>query len=331
MNKKQAAAIKGLIAPCSSEHPLTVLDVGASGGVQNRWDLFAKYLRVIGVEPDAKAHAELVKGAGPRDVFLNVALSKGIGTNVLHITRKQECSSFYHPNEKLLGHFHEAERFSVESKTTVSCSTLDAEFEKHKLGRVDFLKIDVQGSERDILLGGQEVVSSAFGVEVEVEFQPLYEGQPLFSDVDKVLREQGFELFDIARHFWRRTIGGRKGSYRGQLMWGDALYLRSLGSFMSALKEMETNEERVAILAKAIAICLLYGYPDYAKELVSAVRQDITEDVYKHLDKEVDQYISAMAWAPEIRGKTRVSIMLNRILEVMAFNGLNADDPRLGN
>ena len=60
---------------------------------------------------------------------------------------------------------------------------------------VDYLKIDVQGAELDILHGSTRRLARAVVVHTEVEFAPLYSEQPLFSDVDKALREAGYGLF----------------------------------------------------------------------------------------------------------------------------------------
>jgi FkbM family methyltransferase len=330
MNRKKIAAIKALLGSCPHDS-LTLLDVGASGGIQRRWLVIEEFLRVIGVEPDPAAHAELVRQNKDNDTYLDVALSKQIETRVLYIANKQECSSLYQPNSTLLGRFHEFERFGIKATTSIACSTLDAEFERRKLGRVDFIKLDVQGSEYDIVQGGQKVLATAFGVETEAEFQPLYKGQPLFADIDRQLRAQGFELFDLARHFWRRTIGGTRGSYRGQLIWGDALYLRSVNSFKAGVTSAQSTEERHAMLMHAISICLLYGYPDYAREVVGALQSEYAKEVIAFVNKQIDNYLSSSFWLPQMRGQARLSGILQQLLKFFSQNAFNADDPGLGN
>jgi hypothetical protein len=80
-------------------------------------------------------------------------------------------------------------------------------------------------------------------LEVEVQFNPLYQGVPLFGDVDRLLRGQGFSLWrlknlshyglseytltltteeEINYDYFTKRFRGRN----GQLFWGDAFYVR---------------------------------------------------------------------------------------------------------
>ncbi|EEU9512535.1 FkbM family methyltransferase, partial [Escherichia coli] len=47
---------------------------------------------------------------------------------------------------------------------------------------VDLLKIDTQGSELNILVGGEQVLNNTLCIQLEVSFIPLYEGQPSFGE-----------------------------------------------------------------------------------------------------------------------------------------------------
>ena len=54
------------------------------------------------------------------------------------------------------------------------------------------LKVDVQGFEDKVIAGGEDVVARAKIIIIEVSFQPLYEGGPLFDDIYRLLKERGF-------------------------------------------------------------------------------------------------------------------------------------------
>jgi FkbM family methyltransferase len=54
------------------------------------------------------------------------------------------------------------------------------------------LKLDVQGFEDKVIAGGEDVVARAKIIIIEVSFQSLYEGGPLFDDMYQLLKEHGF-------------------------------------------------------------------------------------------------------------------------------------------
>lgn len=67
-------------------------------------------------------------------------------------------------------------------------------------------------------------------VQVEVEFLELYEGQPLFADVDSYLRGQGFVFHTFwgisSRCFKPMVLGDDVNRGANQFLWSDAVYVR---------------------------------------------------------------------------------------------------------
>lgn len=125
----------------------------------------------------------------------------------------------------------------------IDVTTLDSWLVEAGDGPVDFIKLDVQGAELDVLKGGEECLQQVRGLEIEVEFNPIYYGQPLFGDVDRFLRRCGFVLWRLSNlvHY---TDGRDKVTLpatdkfhydsqpvvvqglAGQLFWGHAYYVR---------------------------------------------------------------------------------------------------------
>ena len=77
---------------------------------------------------------------------------------------------------------------------TVDCVTLDHWAEGRNLARPTLLKIDVQGSEMQVLAGAADLLASLDYVYAEVSFIELYVGQVLATDIIAFLLEHGFEL-----------------------------------------------------------------------------------------------------------------------------------------
>jgi FkbM family methyltransferase len=96
--------------------------------------------------------------------------------------------------------------------TTCEVRTLDDYVRERSLGRVDFIKMDVEGYEREVLLGGRALLSGEDApiVAFEVNVQCLESRKLPGEAVQRVLLDCGFD------HFWavgpRRELFKLKGS-----------------------------------------------------------------------------------------------------------------------
>jgi hypothetical protein len=61
-----------------------------------------------------------------------------------------------------------------------------------EIERLDFLKMDIQGGELAVLKNGQVKLADAVAAQLEVSFVTLYEGQPVFGEIDLEFRRMGF-------------------------------------------------------------------------------------------------------------------------------------------
>ncbi len=83
---------------------------------------------------------------------------------------------------------------------------------------VDLLKLDLQGYELEALKGCGSLLDRIKIITTEVEFAMLYDGQPLFGDIDVFLRTHGFRLLNLYELYSHPD---------GQLTAGDAVYLNT--------------------------------------------------------------------------------------------------------
>jgi FkbM family methyltransferase len=263
------------------QHPLVLVDVGARGGLRGNWTPARRHLRLIGFEPDKSEFSHLISHTDPQgdlSTFFDVALHDRRGSLQLHVARDRGLSSIFEPNREFLDSFPDANRFDTAETQQVEADTLDNLLLSRKLDDVDFVKADTQGSELFVLQGASRVLeSSVVGVEVEVEFAPIYRNQPLFADVDGFLRGLGYHLFDLRPCFWKRSVGRGVGGPHGQIIWADALYLRSLPALQRVVASVDPALQKSKLL-KALSISLLYGYYDYALEMAVQARDVLTPD-----------------------------------------------------
>ncbi len=297
--------------------PIILIDIGASGGLQNHWKKLANYLSVIGFEPDHRSFSDLgaLKNPGEKSrAYLSTALYKEKTNIPFYFTRKKEVSSIFKPNRALLNSFPNPERFDIMENTFLSADTLDAQCSAHAIGDVDFIKIDTQGSELFILQGADNILNTTvFGLEVEVEFVPLYEKQPLFAEVDSYVRGFGFQLFDLKQRYWKRTTGNKLAQLKGQITYADALYLKELDSFGKILEPLAEDEIKKSKILRAILICVyVYGYLDYAVELFKKYERFFEAKEREILMKELTE---AHRFSPKInyyKARQKISITLKK-------------------
>jgi FkbM family methyltransferase len=249
--------------------PLVLVDVGARGGLRSHWSPAKRHLRSIGFEPDKREYQRLVadtRGNG-RLTFFDKALHNRREQIQLRITRDPGLTSIFEPNRGWLDAFPEAERFDVVDVQQVDACPLDDLLAAEHIDDIDFLKVDTQGSERYVIEGAAHALAaSGVGVEVEVEFAPLYTGQPLFADVDTTLRGLGYSLFDLRPCYWKRSAGRTLGGPNGQIVWADALYLKNIVELKRNLEPLDPEARKSKIL-RAMSVSLLYGYWDYAMQI----------------------------------------------------------------
>lgn len=170
----------------------SVVDIGASpvdGEPPYGKMLDMGLCSVVGFEPHSEALEVLQETKGPRETYLPYALGDG-GDHTLHLCEAPGMTSLLEPDEHVLRHFNRFTQLgTVIGKETLRTRRLDTVDE---IAHIDFLKMDVQGSELSILRHGRKKLSEAVAVLTEVSLIPLYKNQPLFWEVDKELREQGF-------------------------------------------------------------------------------------------------------------------------------------------
>ena len=240
-------------------------DVGARWGIEKPWIFFRDIISLISFEPDKEEYESLIKKMDSKDMAYPYALSNKNRNMSLNLTKSRGCSSLYKPNYEFLKNYSDADRFQIESTVTVETTSIDDLYNDKVFSNIDFIKIDVQGAELDILKGGEKFLhENILGIQVEVEFQPMYENQPLFSDVDSFIRKHlGLQIQDLRKTYWKYPEGINIGANKGQMIFGDALYFRSPQEIVSWCSNFN-KDEASSKLQMACFMGIVYGYLDYS-------------------------------------------------------------------
>jgi FkbM family methyltransferase len=317
------------------QFPLVLVDVGARGGLRPNWASAKRHLRLIGFEPDAREHRRLLERADaePTTTYFGVALHNQRGPMRLNVARDAGLTSIFEPNRPFLDAFPEAGRFDTVASAEVEADTLDHVLAAHDVANIDFIKADTQGSELFVLEGARQALASlVLGVEVEVEFASIYKQQPLFADVDRFLRDLGFALFDLRPCCWKRAAGQAVGGPRGQIIWADALYLKTPSALDASLASAAPEAAKSKVL-KAISIAVLYGYYDFALELCASAAHRITPEDRAVIERRLRSVARPGDALPNFPGRRLFAAGFHRLWKMCrpAATGWSISDPELGN
>lgn len=214
---------------------MTAVDIGAML-VEGHTDPMARLgqrglLRVIGFEPQS-AECEKLNALGqPGRRYLPYAIGDG-ERRKFYITNTGMTSSLLRPNLEIARHFNNlAELMQVVAIPEVDTIRLDDVPEICDVG-CDLLKLDTQGSEAEILAHASKTLDQCLIIQSEVEFVPLYEDQPLFADVDQLLRRRGFMFHRFlglaGRTYKPLMINNDPNIALSQTLWSDAVYVPDL-------------------------------------------------------------------------------------------------------
>ncbi len=281
--------------------PLVIVDVGARKGFEKHWGHYGDQIKLIGFEPNKDSYKECVeRKSNSQTTYYPYALDRHKGKKDFYVTSYSSASSFFRPNMTMAKKFGIDDELSVVKSVQVDTINFDSFQKIYGLENVDFIKLDTEGSELDILKGSENALkSSVLGLSIEVRFIEILNNQPLFSDIDRYLKSLGFFLYDLDLNRLTRNVLGKQKYEFGQLHFAQALYLREAVDEIVASDVVEDTKkiwDETKIL-KMASIMELFYLPDCAIELLQK-----SVDVGFINEKRSNLLIDLLV--PDIDGKT---------------------------
>lgn len=270
-----------------SGEPIVILDVGARWGMNAEWAVLGDQMRVYCFEPDEAECARLAAEAASQVTYIPTALGRQTGKATLYESKLAASTSLYKTRMEFFGRLVNRDNGAVVAEHLVAVKSLDDIMAEQGIPYVDFIKVDAEGAELDILQGGEGIVRSAslLGILSEIRLHEEINGSPPFASLDAFVRERGFRLYNIhvtrqsrmalpypQLHDYRTPTGERFFAYteHGQVQDGDALYFRDL--FMMA------NVPPLRLL-KLCVLLEIYCLGDCAAELIVANKNHLKASV----------------------------------------------------
>jgi FkbM family methyltransferase len=177
------------------------IDVGAHHGEKTLYPAALRPWRTVyAFEPNWDAVGRIVRRRR-NFVVLPFAIDVTDGMATFHVTELEDCSSLLEVVEEERRQWIRGEQLAVREQRTVHTMRLDTFLAQMGIERVDFLKIDAQGNDLNVLRSAGARIESVRRVEVEVTVSPHrpYSGQPGKGEVVEFMTANGFSMVDARR------------------------------------------------------------------------------------------------------------------------------------
>jgi Methyltransferase FkbM domain len=275
---------------CSSgafaRDPLSLVDVGCAGGIDDCWRAFGLQLHAVGIDAMNEECARLRgREDNPHVKYISALLTASPGDPSSPV-RPESVPPPGNPWGRLSTAMavdlrraqprsrEETLRDNEWTLQDLSNRQLSVEelISSEHINDLDFLKIDIDGPDYEVLVGFAPHLDRfpVLGVKAEVNFFGTAEdGTNTFHSTDRFLRRRGFELFALSTRKYSSAAIPAPFEYAalgpttfGRVFQGDAVYFRD-----PAAKSGATDLDPAKLL-KLSCMFELFGLPDCAAELL---------------------------------------------------------------
>ena len=253
---------------------LRIADVGSSGLPPEEFFPIFEKTNFHCFDPDSRAKKSLFSNI----IFHSKGLFSSDDEKKIFLTKMPDASSLHKPNKNFLDKFMNANASDIVKEENIKLTTLDAVFNENE--KLDFLKVDVEGADLEVIRGGEKSLSDCLGIKIEVQYKERNIGSPLFSEIDDYLKKSYF-LLELKNSSWLKTKTYFINS-NPEIVWGDAYYLRNEESFLNSYLQKKPHERNRFLLNYIIVGCLLGAHDHLVYFLNNYFEQLDISETEKH-------------------------------------------------
>ena len=186
-----------------------VLDIGANEGQFAKKIIQYGYNKeILSFEPIKSVHKQLLINSKKYQnwkIYKSCAFGKSTSTKKINISKNTVSSSFLKINKIHLDIEPNAEFVGKENVKLLSLNNFlnKKKFRSKKI----FIKIDTQGYEKNIILGGNKVLNKVTGIMIETAISKVYKSEAIYLDMIKLMKKFGFKIWSIERGFTNKKTG----------------------------------------------------------------------------------------------------------------------------
>lgn len=277
---KDARFTKWAVARGVLREPFVVVDAGVQGGEHRRWELLGDHLHVYGFDAIQESVDELARRARPNRRYHCMALGGTDG----------EIEFFFNPADTFSSSLYRTGDAGRQQRR-IPLRTLDGLLAEGTIAQPDFLKMDVEGYEKHVLLGARTLLGGGvLAVESETSFSvsPEYP-QPHLCTLQSMLLEHGMLVSDLSynrlpREAFQRALQG-SGRPRIHDQWSTGAVCTLNVLFSRDLVAERDHPENYPVplpapsaaqLVKMMIVAELHGLNDIAVELADRFRESLS-------------------------------------------------------
>ena len=253
-----------------------LVDVGSSGGSPRIWQPIRAHSTYVGFDGDTRELRHPQEAEFRHACFAHEVITcDGDGEVTFYLTRSPYCSSTLEPNPAITNNFLSADSFIIDRTARAKASTLNAVLDRLDLPRIDWMKIDTQGTDLRVFKSLRKACrEKLLAIDIEPGLRGAYVNEDLFCDVHAGLMREGFWLSNLkvcglvrmrkstldwlADRNAKATPDNVAKAVRQTPGWTECRYLRSLESLLAT---GATRREYVllwvfALIDKQFGFCL---------------------------------------------------------------------------
>lgn len=188
---------------------LVMADVGASGDSWRDFERLKSIADLLRFDPDQRDIREVNNPGGHRVFTINRAVVDDDSETVdFYLTRFPYCSSTLSPDFAKLKSFAYADWFTIESMKSVPAITLEKAIYQSNFGRIDWIKLDTQGTEFRILNSiPDEIFDQLLVCDIEASLYQHYLQADILPSLHDLMLQHDFWIAEMRPHLNTRISG----------------------------------------------------------------------------------------------------------------------------
>ena len=261
---------------------INYVDIGASNIKNLIFYSKFKFLNIFLFEPDQRVIKNYISSSAYNLNLIDKGLWSKKNQKFFFQFVNQPSSSFFKPNLKKLSDYKlGVDLYGLKKRILTDVDKLDNLMKKSD---IDFIKLDTEGADYEILLGAKKKLDNTLGILVESQFFERYISSKSFSEIEIHLRKKGFELFSMNLEKWAQTDSYNINT-NIKTVWSDVLYFVSIEKFIKKLKKIKSSKSRATLVKKVIFLMVTYKLQDSSLRYLKNIRKEkmINEENFIHI------------------------------------------------